>query len=67
MRQAVSSMSESVSWPRAVVVSVVLVLVTFMGYTEHLDPAVVSATYTSAIGYAMGYINGKKSEGNSKA
>jgi len=60
----VAAMQE-VSKARLAVISLTVVMVTFMGFTNHISSDVVSGIYATVIAYSFGYINGKKVTGQS--
>lgn len=56
---------QEVSKARLAVITITVIAVTFMGYTDHISPEVVSGIYATVIAYSFGYINGKKVTGQS--
>ena len=61
----VATMQE-VSKARLTVIALTVLMVTFMGYTDHISSDVVSGIYATVIAYSFGYINGKKVTGQSQ-
>ena len=57
---------QEVSKARLTVIALTVLMVTFMGYTDHISSDVVSGIYATVIAYSFGYINGKKVTGQSQ-
>jgi len=56
---------QEVSKARLAVIGLTVIAATFMGYTNHLNSETLSAMYATVIAYSFGYINGKKTSGQS--